>query len=310
VRAHAVRLPRIAYVHTWIETQNEGWVRHALEEMGVPFTYMSVQRFREPGLLDNYDVVLFPHASGSVTNIVNGRPMVGPAIPWKTTSLTPNLGKIDSTADIRPGMGWDGVAALRAFVERGGLLLVEGNSSRLPVELGFNPTVSIAETNRLVARGAVFRAEAAERTSPILYGYAEKTIPVYFSTAPLLTVGSGRGGRGGGGGDRVDTNTVFRADPAIAREAAEQRARVILRFTQKTDSLLVSGLLENGGEMAGKAAVVDAPVGQGHVVLFGIRPMWRYETQGSYAMVLNALANWNALGVNARPEAAETAEGR
>ncbi len=46
------------------------------------------------------------------------------------------------------------------------------------------------------------------------------------------------------------------------------------------------------------------------MVLFGIRPMWRYETQGSYAMVLNALANWNALGVNARPEAAETAEGR
>jgi hypothetical protein len=122
--------------------------------------------------------------------------------------------------------------------------------------------------------------------------------------------GGGRGGRGGGGDDRVDTNTVYRADPAIAREAAEQRARVILRFTQKTDSLLVSGLLENGGEMAGKAAVVDAPVGQGHVVLFGIRPMWRYETQGSYAMVLNALANWNELGVNARPEAAETAEGR
>jgi hypothetical protein len=308
VRSHPVRVPRIAYIHTWIETQNEGWVRHALEEMGVPFTYMSVQRLKEPGLLDNYDVVLFPHASGSVTNVVNGRPMVGPAIPWRSTTLTPNLGKIDSTADIRPGMGWDGVAALRAFVERGGLLLVEGNSSRLPVELGFNPTVSIAETNRLVARGAVFRAEAAEPASPILYGYAEKTIPVYFSTAPLFNVGGGRGGRGGGGDDRVDTNTVYRADPAIARESAAQRARVILRFGTRADSLLVSGLLENGGEMAGKAAVVDAPVGEGHVVLFGIRPMWRYETQGSYAMVLNALANWNALDVNAHGAAPATAE--
>ena len=32
-------------------------------------------------------------------------------------------------------------------------------------------------------------------------------------------------------------------------------------------------------------------------MLFGIRPMWRYESQGSFAMVLNAMANWNALDV-------------
>jgi hypothetical protein len=36
------------------------------------------------------------------------------------------------------------------------------------------------------------------------------------------------------------------------------------------------------------------------VLLFGIRPMWRYETQGTYAMVLNAMAHWNALDVNRR----------
>jgi hypothetical protein len=77
---------------------------------------------------------------------------------------------------------------------------------------------------------------------------------------------------------------------------------VILRFVPTADSLLISGLLDNGSEMAGRAAVVDAPLGQGHVVLFGIRPMWRYETQGSYAMVLNALANWNALDTNERPQ--------
>lgn len=91
-----------------------------------------------------------------------------------------------------------------------------------------------------------------------------------------------------------------RPDPAIARQIAAQRARVILRFGSNVDSLLISGLLDNGSEMTGRAAVVDAPVGRGHVVLFGIRPMWRYETQGSYAMVLNALVNWNALDVNER----------
>jgi hypothetical protein len=305
VRSHPIKVPRIAFVHTWIETQNEGWVRHALEEMGVPFTYMSTQRLKEPGLLDKFDVVLFPHVNGPSTTIVNGRPMVGPAIPWKKTPLTPNIGVIDSTDDIRPGLGFDGLAALKQFVERGGLLVTEGNTSRLPVDFGFAPSVSVVTTPRLLARGSVFRAQVMEKTSPILYGYDESIFPVYFNTAPLFAVGQGGGGQGGGPqGEPMDaaTRAVMQnvPDPAIERQTAAQRARVILRFTPKVDSLLVSGLLDNGGEMAGRAAVVDAPVGRGHVVLFGIRPMWRYETQGSYAMMLNAMLNWNALDVNQR----------
>jgi hypothetical protein len=308
VRSHSVQLPRIAFVHTWIETQNEGWVRHALEEMGVPFTYMSTQRLKEPGLLDRFDVVLFPHVSGPTTSMVNGRPLVGPPIPWKTTALTPSLGKIDSTDDIRPELGLEGLAALHRFVERGGLLLVEGNSSRLPIDFGFTPTVSVVATPRLQARGAIFRAEAVTRNSPILYGYDRAQLPVYFNVAPVFSVASGRGGSEGGADDeRTLSVAENRPDPSIARQAAAQRARVILRFDPNADSLLVSGLLENGIEMAGRSAVVDSPLGQGHVVLFGIRPMWRYETQGSYAMVLNTLANWNALDVNQRTPRVATA---
>jgi zinc carboxypeptidase len=313
VRTHVVQLPRIAFVHTWIETQNEGWVRHALEEMGVPFTYLSTQRLKDPGLLDRFDVVLFPHVSGAPTGIVNGRPLVGPPVPWKTTALTPNLGKIDSSDDIRPELGLDGLAALRRFVERGGMLLVEGNTSRLPIDFGFAPTVSVAATPRLQARGAIFRAEAVTKSSPILYGYDRGELPVYFNVAPLFSVATGGRGEGGGGAadeERSMSVAENRPDPSIARQTAAQRARVILRFTPNVDSLLVSGLLENGNEMAGRAAVVDSPLGQGHVVLFGIRPMWRYETQGSYAMVLNALANWNALDVNERAARIATAGGQ
>jgi hypothetical protein len=314
VRSHSVQLPRIAFIHTWIETQNEGWVRHALEEMGVPFTYMSSQRLKDAGLLDRFDVVLFPHVSGPSTGMVNGRPLVGPAIPWKSSALTPSLGKIDSTDDIRPELGLDGLAALRRFVERGGLLLVEGNTSRLPIDFGLTPGVSVVTTTRLLARGAIFRAEAVTRSSPILYGYERGSMPVYFNTAPLFSVASGRGGGEGGGAGADDERSMSvaqnRPDPSIAKLNAAMRPRVILRFGQNVDSLLVSGLLDNGSEMSGRAAVVDAPLGQGHVVLFGIRPMWRYETQGSYAMVLNALANWNALDVNERPARVATDGGQ
>ena len=84
-------------------------------------------------------------------------------------------------------------------------------------------------------------------------------------------------------------------DPAFAQQQERMRARTILRFHEKADSLLVSGLMVGGDELAGKAAVVDAPVGSGHVVLFGIRPMWRWESQGSFAFALNAISNWNHL---------------
>ena len=130
-----------------------------------------------------------------------------------------------------------------------------------------------------------------------MYGYSDASFPVYFNTAPLFNVTAAP--EDDSASRKVAQNF---ADPSLERELAAQRARVIVRFTPRVDSLLVSGLLDNGAEMAGRGAVVDAPVGKGHVVMFGIRPMWRYETQGSYAMVLNAMLNWNALDVNQRKE--------
>ncbi|HUQ84358.1 MAG TPA: M14 family zinc carboxypeptidase, partial [Gemmatimonadaceae bacterium] len=136
VRSHAITLPRIAYIHTWQETQNEGWVRFSLDKIGVPYTYTADQKLRTPGILDRYDVVIFPHSGQGGMQLVNGRPMVGPAVPWKATPRTPHLGKWDETDDIRPGMGLEGAAQVRRFVERGGLVLVEGSTSRFPIELG------------------------------------------------------------------------------------------------------------------------------------------------------------------------------
>ncbi|MDQ6718098.1 MAG: hypothetical protein M3Z17_07090 [Gemmatimonadota bacterium] len=286
VRQHAIHVPRIALMHSWLETQNEGWVRYAFDQMGVPYTYISDQSLRTPGRLDKFDVVVFPHVSGSANALVNGRPMVGPPIPWKKSALTPNLDLWDQTDDIRPGMGLEGAGALRKFVERGGLLLTTGNSSVLPITLGFNPSVGLLATTRLNARGSIIRAQPAPGagSSPILYGYESSSFPIYFNQAPVFTVTS------------RDTVGVEGRDPAIGTQIERMRAHVILRFHDKADSLLVSGLLAGGDELAGKPAVVDAPLGNGNVVMFGIRPLWRWESQGSFALALNAIANWDHLG--------------
>ena len=75
----------------------------------------------------------------------------------------------------------------------------------------------------------------------------------------------------------------------------EDRPRVIVAFGKRADQLLLSGMLEGGDEIAGKPVVIDAPRGRGHVLLFANNPMWRHNTQGSYALVMNAIMNWDHL---------------
>lgn len=79
---------------------------------------------------------------------------------------------------------------------------------------------------------------------------------------------------------------------AIRRFTSEPRFN-----TELTDHLRLSGLLVAGEELAGRPAVLDAPVGRGHVVLFAIRPFWRWSTQGSFALAFNTILNWNDLEV-------------
>ena len=284
VAKHAVSVPRVALMHSWIETQNEGWIRYAFDQMGIPYTYISDQQLRRPNTLDRFDVVVYPHVSGPVASLVNGRPMVGPPIPWKKSALTPHLGKWDETDDIRPGMGFDGLHALRKFIERGGLLLTTGNTSNVPIAMGFTSGLSVNTTTTLNARGGIYRAQPVSTASPILYGYESGSFPVYFNQTPVMSVTP-----------RDTTAENVGIDPAIVAAREAVRAKVILRYHSTADSLLVSGLLVGGTELAGRAAVVDAPVGKGHIVLFGIRPLWRWQSQGSFAMALNAIANWNHL---------------
>jgi hypothetical protein len=51
--------------------------------------------------------------------------------------------------------------------------------------------------------------------------------------------------------------------------------------------------------------VVDVPQGEGHMVLFALRPFWRWQTQGSYFLGFNAILNWNHLDAGAPAPAVE-----
>ncbi|MGC2752441.1 MAG: M14 family zinc carboxypeptidase, partial [Candidatus Acidiferrum sp.] len=128
VKTHPVRAARVALVHTWLSTQTEGWWRIALDNLGIPYDYISTQTVSKTSDLNaKYDVILFPPVgyAASPTAIINGLPSAwGNPLPWKNTPETPNLvGQNDSTDDMRPGLGWDGVEHLQSFVQKGGVLL-------------------------------------------------------------------------------------------------------------------------------------------------------------------------------------------
>jgi hypothetical protein len=329
VKTHALKIPRVAIMHTWLTTQDEGWWRLAFDKLEVPYDYISTQDVaKDADLNRKYDVIIFAPVGRNLNAIIQGLPMYGNAIPWKKTELTPNLGGFASTDDMRPGLGYSGLTNLQNFVKRGGVFIGTMDTADLAVSTGFTPGVSIQRSTRLRSIGAVLRSKLVDSTSPIAYGYGD-SLSIYCFNGPIFNVSNVAGGGGGrrrpdgqratGRGTADDPDLVQGRPPAevptpppssevweAAPIAEEQRRnliglippglrpRVVLRYADNRE-LLVSGLLEGGDEIAQHAAVIDSPLERGHIILFSNNPFWRGQTSGSYFLVFNAILNFDNL---------------
>ncbi|MFT5144026.1 MAG: hypothetical protein ACI80V_003621 [Rhodothermales bacterium] len=279
VSTHAVEVPRVGLIHTWTSTpQDAGWWHFAFDEIGIPYTYLSEQDMATEDL-SQFDVLIMPNTRSSPAALVAGNSRVGEALPWQPSDKYPSLGKIDQTDDQRRGMGYDGLGRLSEWIHAGGLFITSGATARFPIDMGITRRVSIQTTKNLQARGSIVRTEVADSLSPIIYGYGEN-LPMYFSAGPVFSVNKQMG----------DDRT-----PDWYKDAAWQAEvpRTVLAFGKK--DIRMSGMLSGEGEMTGKPAVVDVPVGDGHVVLFAGRPIRRWNTQGNHSLVFNAMMHWNDL---------------
>src|SRR5215207_195984 len=304
VKTHPVRAARIAMMHTWMSTQDEGWYRVGLDQLQVPFTYISTQDVsRDPNLKSKYDVILFAPVGRGSQAIINGMPMYGNPLPWKKTELTPNLGRIDETDDMRPGLGWSGLQNLQKFVKDGGLFITVDDTTDFAVNYGFTAGVSVSRSQRLRAVGVILRTKMVDSASPLAYGYGD-SLPMYCFNGAVYNINNGVGGRGPrtaqratGRGTPDDPDTPqgrpsveipeppasvepWEAPPVIDEQLRNaiglippgQRPRVVMRYADSRE-LFVSGLLDGGDEIAQRAAIIDVPSGNGHVLLFSTNPM-------------------------------------
>jgi len=165
-----------------------------------------------------------------------------------------------------------------------------------------------------------------DAASPNAYGYGD-SLAMYCANGPIFNISNIVGGRGGrprqpsratGRGTPDDPDTPQGRPPMDAPEPPKaevweavpltdeqrrngigiippaQRPRVVLRYADNRD-LFVSGLLDGGDEIAQHPALIDSPLGNGHIVLFSTNPMWRGQTKGSYFLVFNTILHFDNL---------------
>jgi Zinc carboxypeptidase len=149
------------------------------------------------------------------------------------------------------GLGDAGVAALEAFVHAGGTLVALNEAAMLPVA-DFPLGVTATLAGEVKTPGSILRTQVLQGR-PLAHGLAESAA-VWFSDSPVLDA------------------------------PADQ---VVLSYAEPNP--LLSGYLEAPGKLRGHAALVEAPLGRGSVVLFGFRPQYRAQSWATYVPFANAL---------------------
>jgi hypothetical protein len=157
-------------------------------------------------------------------------------------------------AEYTGGVGEKGDAALKEFATAGGTLVFLNDASDYAIsKLG------------VPARNVVSRGNASEFYSPgsLLNVKLDTHSPLSYGVPADLTIWSEHS-------PAWDTQL-----PAVAR--------------YPDSGLLASGWLVGEKVIAGKASLIDAPIGAGHAILFGLRPQYRAQSYLTFKLFFNAL---------------------
>jgi len=234
---------------------DEGWVRYIFDDMGVSYTTLRNSDFKaEKGkkvdLRASYDVIIF--ASENPDIIKSGRPGAGSEFARFMTPMPP---------EYEGGIEKEGVDALKAFVEKGGILVANNQASNFILRefpVPARNAVERIDRTRFFCPTSILKLNV-DPTTPIGYGLAEMT-PAVFSGSLAL-----------------DTWV-----PPMGWDR-----KVVASFPDR--NILLSGWLLGEEEIARKAAVVDVSHKNGRIILIGIAGHHRGQSHGTFKFLLNTL---------------------
>ncbi len=241
---------RVALYKPWVENIDEGWTRWLLERYEVPFRNISDADVRAGNLHAQFDVIILPAAAPA--RLIGGHP--AGTVP----------------AEYAGGLGQSGVEALKAFVEAGGTLVCLDQAGGLAVSAFALPIRDVAHdpaNDAFFCPGAILRVDL-DPAQPLAFGMTPQTAGFFsFSSAYEVAPVMSEAGHGG--------------------DAPLSGVQTIARYGAK--DVLLSGWLEGEPAIAGRAAVVQAAVGSGRVVLIGFRAQHRGQSHATFRLLFNAI---------------------
>ena len=299
VAHHVAKAPRLGIWVPWADTDSIGWIRYSLDQRKVPYTYLRDEDIRAGRLNDKIDVLLYGHVDLELAEQIQGIPKRWSPMAFKKTPETPNFGTPAESDDITGGIGYQGLAQIQEFVERGGLLITLGSGSMLPLEAGLVRGVrrDAGGVPRSTQGGGSDAAAAAQRAAtrtpgshlrvtfdrpdhPIAYGYPPHTY-VFRQNFPLYA---------------EPHHWLRMAYCTTCLDGPVDSSTVVLEWGDTSGApILISGQIWGEGNLLGRPAILDSPVGSGHIITFNFNPIHRDLNRGDQRMLWNAILNWQSI---------------
>jgi hypothetical protein len=299
VPQHIAKTPRLGLWVPWADTDSIGWIRYSLDQRKVPYTYLRDEDIRAGNLRGRIDVLLYGHVDLELAEQIEGLPKRWSPMAFKKTPQTPSFGTPAESDDITGGIGYEGLGQIQHFIEDGGLMITLGSGSMLALEGGLVRFVrrSSGGVPRSTAGGgpasAAAAQEAATRTPgahvrvtfdrpdhPIAYGYPVHTW-VFRQNFPLYD---------------VPRHWLRMAYCTTCLDGPEDRSGMVMEWGDTSGKpFVVSGQAWGEQNLIGRPAILDMPVGKGHVVAFNFNPMHRDLNRGDQRLLWNAIINWQAI---------------
>lgn len=242
-----LRAPRVGLYQPHLPNMDEGWTRRVLDELEIAYATIRNEEVKRGNLRDRFDAIVL--ADQSPASIKDGRTRED------ADAYSPEI-----PPEYRGGLGKEGIAALKAFVEAGGTLVTFDDASLFAIkELGLpaEDALDRLSDREFFAPGTIVKIEL-DPSEPVAFGMPDSAAAYFVSS------------------------TAFRP------LAWHRRTGVVARYAPK-EEVLMSGWIEGPEHLEGKAALLDVPMGQGRVILFAFRPQHRAQTYATFPLVANAL---------------------